>query len=76
MERFVVDKADNVATALEEALRAAEESADAANLLALELAIGSFEAGLACSDRIVRTAERSVGATARMSLLVRSAGHY
>lgn len=69
-------KADSVVTAMEEALRAAEESADAANLLALELAIDSFEAGFACSDRLVRTAERTVGATVRMSRLVRSAGHF
>jgi len=71
-----VDKAENLVTAMEEALRAAEESADAANLLALELAIGSFEAGLACSDRLVRAAEYAVGATARMCRLVRSAGHF
>uniref|UniRef100_A0A831TZ62 Chemotaxis protein n=1 Tax=Geobacter metallireducens TaxID=28232 RepID=A0A831TZ62_GEOME len=71
-----MDRAENVAAATVEALRAAEETADAANLLALELAIGSFEAGLACSDRLVMAAEHAVGATVRMARLVRSAGHF
>lgn len=71
-----MDKAENAVTAMEEVLRAAEESADAANLLALELAIGSFEAGLACSDRLVTAAEHAVGATARMARLMGPAGTF
>ena len=71
-----MDKAETMVTAREEVLRSAEKAADAANLMALELAIGSFEAGLACSDRLVTAAEHAVGATARMALLMRSGDHF
>gem|GEM_PF-2700420 len=64
-------------TGMEKVLRAVEDSADAANILALEMAIGSFEAGddgPACTDRLLKTADCAVRATGDMARLMRSAG--
>ncbi len=74
--RIVVNKAEITVTGLEESIRAVEESADAANLLAMELTIGGFEAGQACTDRLVQAAEHAVRATARMARLMGPAGTF
>lgn len=72
-----MNKAEMTVTGMEEMLRAVEESADVANLVALEMAIGSFEAGEGgppCSDRLVKSADCAVRATADMARLMRSSG--
>lgn len=71
-----MNNADITVTGLEEAIRAFEESADAANLLAMELTIGSFEAGQACTDCLVKAAEHAAQATAHMARLRGPAGPF
>lgn len=72
--RVFVNRAEISVTGMDEAIRAVEESADAASLLAMELAIGSFEAGAACTDHLVKTTEHAARAAAEMARLVRSTG--
>nr|WP_246551554.1 hypothetical protein [Geobacter hydrogenophilus] len=61
---------------MEEVLRTIEESADTANLLALEIAIEGWETAPVRQrdDQLAEAADRAVRATADMACLLRSSG--
>lgn len=65
---------------MDEVLRTVEESADATNLLVLEMALGRFdtqpsgEEGAAAGEQLVQAADRAARATAEMARLMRAAG--
>ncbi|MBT0893683.1 chemotaxis protein [Geobacter hydrogenophilus] len=74
--RELVNKAGATVRGMEEVLRTIEESADTANLLALEIAIEGWETAPVRQrdDQLAEAADRAVRATADMACLLRSSG--